>query len=79
MPSELGTRELPKGEAAFYSSGNVLAVKYRSAKDSARKKPKTVSLVSTAHSAEMRNTNVRDAEGKETLLHSLIQCENGGS
>ena len=61
MPPGIEGNDLEKGRVAFYGSGNLMAVKYRASKGSSKGKPKTVCLLSTAHAAEMKNTNTRDA------------------
>ena len=53
MVLNIAEKALEKGTAAFYKSGNVLAVKYRAIKDNSKSKPKTVCLLSTAHPAQM--------------------------
>ena len=76
MPQGIATKNLDKGKAAFYSCDNVMVVKYRAAKDNSKGKPKTVCLVSTAHSAEMRNTSSRDAHGDVIKKPSCIMSYN---
>ena len=61
MPPGIEGKDLEKGKAAFYVSGNLMAVKYRASKDNLKGKPKTVCFLSTANAAEMKNTNTRDA------------------
>ena len=51
-----------KGKAAFYQCGDVLAVKYRGLKTHQEESPK-LCLLTTAHTAQMRNTAVRDQDG----------------
>ena len=63
MVPNIAEKDLQKGKAAFYQCGDVLAVKYRGAKDTSRGKPKTVCLLTTAHTTQMKNTAVRDQEG----------------
>ena len=65
-----------KRKAAFYQCGDVLAVKYRGAKDTSRGKPKTVCLLTTAHTAQMRHTAVRDQEGNAVQKPACILSYN---
>ena len=65
-----------KGKSCFYQCGDVLAVKYRGAKDTSRGKPKTVCLLTTAHTAQMRNTAIRDQEGNALQKPACILSYN---
>ena len=56
-------KALPKGSAVFKQSSNILAIKYRGAKDKTPGKPKIVHVISTKHSAKMKDTSKVDAEG----------------
>ena len=48
MPPGIEGKDLEKGKAAFYVSGNLMAIKSRASKDSSKGKPKTMCLLSTA-------------------------------
>ena len=76
MPPGIEGKDLEKGKAAFYVSGNLMAVKYRASKDSSKGKPKTVCLLSTAHAAEMKNTNTRDAQGNVVKKPTCVMSYN---
>ena len=76
MVPNIAEKDLQKGKAAFYQCGDVLAVKYRGAKDTSRGKPKTVCLLTTAHTAQMRNTAVRDQEGNAVQKPACILSYN---
>ena len=76
MVPNIAEKDLQKGKAAFYQCGDVLAVKYRGAKDTSRRKPKTVCLLTTAHTAQMRNTAVRDQEGNAVQKPACILSYN---
>lgn len=56
-------KDIQKGTAIFKESGNILAMKYRGAKDKSPGKPKIVHVISTKHGAKMMNTNSKDADG----------------
>ena len=83
FPKDLGNINLDKGTAAFYKAPNkdILAVKYRAAKDNAAGKPKVVFLLSTDHEDRMANTNRRDANGnvvqKPMCIKDYNQCMGG--
>ena len=74
MPPKIEGKDLEKGKAAFYVSGNLMAVKYRASKDSS--KPKTVCLLSTPHAAEIKNTNTRDAQGNVIKKPTCVMSYN---
>ena len=76
MVPNIAEKDLQKGKAAFYQCGDVLAVKYREAKDTSRGKPKTVCLLTTAYTAQMRNTAVRDQEGNAVQKPACILSYN---
>ena len=76
MVPNIAEKDLQKGKAAFYQCGDVLAVKYRGAKDTSRGKPKTVCLLTTAHTTQMRNTAVRDQEGNAVQKPACILSYN---
>ena len=69
-------KDLEKAKAAFYVSGNLMAVKYRASKDSSKGKPKTVCLLLTAHAAEMKNTNTRDVQGNVVKKPTCVMSYN---
>ena len=48
---------MQKGSAVFKEHENMLAMKYRGAKDKTAEKPKIVNVISTKHSARMVNTS----------------------
>ena len=47
---------MQKGSTVFKEHGNMLAIKYRGAKDKTAGKPKIVHVILTKHSARMVNT-----------------------
>ena len=49
--------DIPKGSAAFKHYEDILAIKYRAAKNKSDGKPKVVHLLSTKHNAAMKNTS----------------------
>ena len=63
FPTELKSLALEKGTAAFYQHDGLMITKYRAQKDRAGGKPKTVNVLSTAHTSAMGNTNKRDRDG----------------
>ena len=46
--------DIPKSSAVFKHHGNILAIKYRAAKNKSDGKPKVVHLLSTKHNAAMK-------------------------
>lgn len=58
-----GDKEMQKGSAVFKEHENMLAMKYRGAKDKTAGKPKTVHVILTKHSARMVNTSKVDGQG----------------
>ena len=58
-----GDKEMQKGSAVFKKHENMLAMKYRGAKDKTAGKPKTVHVILTKHSARMVNTSKADVQG----------------
>ena len=58
-----GDKGMRKGTAAFKQSGNMLAMKYRGAKDKSSGTPKVVYVISSKHSAQMKITSKVDADG----------------
>ena len=63
FPIKLKNTGLEKGEAAFYRHDSIVIAKYRSKRDTARKQPKLVYVLTTLHGANMRNTGRRDRDG----------------
>ena len=59
----LNDSDIPKGSAAFKHYQNILAIKYRAAKNKSDGKPKVVHLLSTKHNAAMKNTSKIDHDG----------------
>ena len=55
--------DIPKGSAVFKHYENILAVKYRAAKNKSDGKPKVVHLLSTKYNAAMKNTSKTDHDG----------------
>ena len=55
--------DIPKGSAVFKYHENILAIKYRAAKNKSDGKPKVVHLLSTKHNAAMKNTSKTDHDG----------------
>ena len=55
--------DIPKGSAVFKHYGNILAIKFRTAKNKSDGKPKVVHLLSTQHTAAMKNTSKTDDDG----------------
>ena len=55
--------DIPKGSAVFKHYENILAIKYRAAKNKSDGKPKVVHLLSTKHNAAMKNTSKADHNG----------------
>ena len=53
----LGDKEMQKGSAVFEKHENMLAMKYRGAKDKTAVKPKILHVISTKHSTRMVNTS----------------------
>ena len=76
MPPGIEGKDFEKGKAAFYVSGTLMAVKYRTSKDNSKGKPKTVCLLSTVHAAEMKNTNSRDAQGNAVKSLTCVMPYN---
>ena len=58
-----GDKEMQKGSAVFKEHENMLAMKYRGAKDKTAGKPNIVHVSSTKHSARMVNTSKVDGQG----------------
>lgn len=69
-------KAIPKGAAAFKHHGNILAMKYRGAKDKAQGQPKIVHLISTKHKANMMNTTRVNAEGNIVQKPEAIMYYN---
>ena len=63
FPIELKNTALEKGETAFYRHDSIVIAKYRSKRDTARKQPKVVYVLTTLHGANIRNTSRRDRDG----------------
>ena len=59
--------DMQKGTALFKDHNNILVMKYRAAKDEAQNKPKVVHILTTKHSAIMKNTTNRDKVSKSIL------------
>ena len=55
--------DVRKGSAVFKHYENILAIKYRAAKNKLDGKPKVVHLLSTKHNAAMKNTSKTDHDG----------------
>ena len=79
MVPHIAEKDLQKGKAAFYQCGDVLAVKYRGAKDTSRGKPKTVCLLTTAHTTQMRILRSGGKCSTKTSLYFIIQYKDGWS
>ena len=58
-----GDKGKRKGSAVFKEHENVLAMKYRGAKDKTAVKPKIVHVILTKHLARMVNTSKVDGQG----------------
>ena len=65
---------MQQGSAVFKEHENMLAMKYRGAKDKTGGKPKLVHVILTKHSARMVNTSKVDGQGNivrkpETIVY----------
>ena len=70
-------KDIPKGSAVFKENNNsILAMKYRGAKDKVQGKPKVVHLLSTKHSANMRDTIQRNVDGDPVQKPEAIMYYN---
>ena len=67
---DLGAAVIDKGTSMFYSSNDVLAVKYRSNKNKSDGKPKVVHLLTSKHRNEVGNTGKKTRDG-ETIKKPL--------
>ena len=67
-----GDREMQKGSAVFKEHGNMLATKYREAKDKTVGKPKILHFILIKHSARMVNTSNVDGQGNIVRKHEAI-------
>ena len=65
-------KDIPKGAAEFKHSHNVLAMKYRAAKDKSQGKPTIVHVLSTKHAANMKDTPRQNFEGNVQKPEAII-------
>ena len=69
-------KNIQKATAVFKQSSNILAMKYRGAKDKSIGTPKVVHVISTKHLAKMKNTSRVDADGNVIKKPEVIMYYN---
>ena len=55
--------DIPKGRTVFKHHENILAIKYRAAKNKSDGNPKVILLLSTKHNTAVKNTSKTDHDG----------------